>query len=59
MGLIALGNERDRDAVAWAVCRYLDTAPAMRAIGEALYPDWPPGSEDETPLPDKSAQNGE
>ena len=59
MGLIAPGNERDRDAVAWAGCRYLDNAPAVRAIGEALYPDWPEEAEDGTPLPFKRGQNGE
>ncbi len=45
IGLIAPGNGRNAEAVAWAVARYLDTAPAIRAVGEALYPDWPEDDE--------------
>jgi hypothetical protein len=39
MGLIAAGNGRDRDAIVWAVARFLDTAPAVASIGNALYPN--------------------
>lgn len=38
LGLIAPGSDRDREAVAWAVERFLDTVPAVVAIGTALYP---------------------
>ncbi len=41
IGLITAGYRDDLEAVAWAVGRYLDTAAAMQAMGEALYPDWP------------------
>ena len=62
IGLIAPGNGRNPDAVAWAVARYLDTAPAMQAMGEALYPDWPKDEEaegDETASPQNSGKNEE
>ena len=39
MGLVQPGDDQDRAALAWAVERYLDTAPAVQSIGEALYPD--------------------
>src|SRR5437763_16932044 len=39
MGLISTGRGRDKEAVAWAVKRFLDTAPAVQGIGDALYPD--------------------
>ncbi len=39
MGLVPPGHDQDRAALAWAVERYLDTAPAVQGIGEALYPD--------------------
>ncbi len=39
MGLVAPGSHEDRDALTWAVERYLDTAPAVQAIGDALYQD--------------------
>lgn len=38
LGLIAPEMDRDREALAWAVERFLDTAPAIAAIGAALYP---------------------
>lgn len=41
MGLIQHGYDRDPEALRWAVARLLDTAPAIKALGEALYPDWP------------------
>ncbi|MGI4943363.1 MAG: hypothetical protein ACRYHQ_22830 [Janthinobacterium lividum] len=37
MGLIPPGHDRDREAITWAVERFLDTAPAVQAIGDALY----------------------
>jgi hypothetical protein len=39
MGLIEAGREVDREAIAWAVARFLDTAPSVAAIGDALYPE--------------------
>ncbi len=39
MGLIANGYDEDREALAWAVVRFLDSAPAVQAIGDALFPD--------------------
>jgi hypothetical protein len=62
MGLILPGNGYNPKAVAWAVARYLDTAPAMQAMGEALYPHWPPDdaqAERDTVSPAKPVQNGE
>ncbi len=59
LGLIAPGNDRHPEAISWAVARYLDTAPAMRAVGEALYPDWPEEADDDTPLPAYRGQNEE
>ncbi len=38
MGLIDSGMDRDKDAIVWAVERFLDTAPAVQRIGDALYP---------------------
>ncbi len=57
MGLIAPGHDRNPDAISCAVNRYLDTASAMKAIGEALYPDWPEEADDDTPLPGCTGQN--
>lgn len=37
MGLILAGHDQDRAAITWAVERFLDTAPAVQAIGDALY----------------------
>lgn len=37
MGLIDPGMDRDPEALIWAVERFLDTAPAVQAIGDALY----------------------
>jgi hypothetical protein len=57
MGLINAGYDRDPEAVAWAVTRFLNTAPAMQAMGEALYPDWPEDegeAEGETPSPENT-----
>jgi hypothetical protein len=59
MGLIQPGFDRHQEAIGWAVARYLDTAPAMRAIGEALYPDWPEEAEDETPLARDRGDDGD
>lgn len=39
MGLVQHGHDRDRAALIWAVERYLDTAPAVQGIGDALFPD--------------------
>ena len=39
MGLIATGYDEDREALAWAVVRFLDAAPAVQSIGDALYPN--------------------
>lgn len=39
MGLVQPGHDQDPAALTWAVERYLDTAPAVQGIGEALYPD--------------------
>jgi hypothetical protein len=39
MGLIATGHYLDKEAMAWAVQRFLDTAPTVQRIGDALYPD--------------------
>ena len=38
MGLIAPDMDRDVEALICAVERFLDTAPAVQAIGDALYP---------------------
>jgi hypothetical protein len=46
MGLIEPGYDEHPEAIAWAAARYLDTAPAMRKVGEALYPDWPGDAEE-------------
>jgi hypothetical protein len=62
IGLIAPGNGRNSEAVAWAVLRYLDTSPAMQAMGEALYPDWPEDEEEvecDTACADNTVQNEE
>ena len=62
IGLVAPGNSRNPEAIAWAVARYLDTAPAMQAIGEALYPDWPEDEAaegDDTASPQNSGENEE
>jgi hypothetical protein len=37
MGLIEPGCDQDQDELRWAVERYLDTAPAVQGIGDALY----------------------
>jgi len=37
MGLIAADCTQDREAIAWAVARFMDTAPAVASIGTALY----------------------
>ncbi len=37
MGLIPAGHDLDRAAITWAVERFLDTAPAVQAVGDALY----------------------
>ena len=39
MGLIAAGYDENREALAWAVTRFLDAAPAVQEIGDALYPN--------------------
>ena len=39
MGLIAAGFDKDHAALVWAIERYLDTAPAVQGIGDALYRD--------------------
>ena len=39
MGLIDAGFDRDQASLRWAVERYLDTAPAVQGIGDALYRD--------------------
>lgn len=39
MGLIAAGYDENREALAWAVVRFLDAAPAVQSIGDALYPN--------------------
>jgi hypothetical protein len=60
IGLIRAGYDRDPEAVAWAVARFLNTAPAVQAIGEALYPDWPKDddeAESDTPSPENNGQN--
>ncbi len=59
MGLIAAGNERNRDAIAWAVARFLDTAPAVASIGIALYPNVDEffKAEDSNVLPFDSGKN--
>ena len=41
MGLVKPGRDRDQDELRWAVERYLDTAPAVQGIGDALYKDAP------------------
>ena len=54
MGLVAPGCDQDPEALTWAVERYLDTAPAVQGIGDALYKDAAEFSEqavDETPSP--------
>lgn len=52
MGLIPTGKDRDAEALIWAVERFLDIAPAVQGIGDALYrklAEFAPeeGSEDE------------
>ncbi len=37
MGLISAGFDQDRAAITWAVERFMDTAPAVQAVGDALY----------------------
>ncbi len=68
MGLVAAGNDRDRQALIWAVERYLDTARAVQQIGDALYPETDASpvrtgnddeaTEDEMWLPDNNAKTG-
>ena len=60
MGLIQYGYDRDPEALRWAVARLLDTAPAIKAMGEALYPDWPEDdseADDDTVSPQNSGEN--
>jgi hypothetical protein len=57
MGLIAPGHDRNPQAISCAVSRYLDTAPAMHAFGDALYPDWPEETDDDMALPGCSGEN--
>lgn len=40
LGLLNSGGDQDKAALAWAVERYLDTAPSVQGIGDALYRDW-------------------
>jgi hypothetical protein len=56
MGLIPAGHDRDRAAITWAVERFLDTAPAVQAVGDALYRGAaePPEA---TALPEISGEN--
>ena len=37
LALLDVG-ERDRDCIAWAVGRFLDAAPHLSALGDALWP---------------------
>lgn len=39
LGLIGPGMDRDHDAVAWAVERFLGVLPGFQAMGDAIYPD--------------------
>jgi hypothetical protein len=32
------GGERDKDCIAWAVSRFLDAAPHISDLGDALWP---------------------
>lgn len=62
MGLLAPGSHEDRDALTWAVERFLDTAPAVQAIGDALYRDADDftesgEAEDETVSPGNTGEN--
>ena len=43
LALLDTGN-RDKGAIAWAVTRFLETAPHFSAMGDAL---WPEGEEAE------------
>jgi len=67
MGLVKPGYDKDREALTWAVERYLDTAQAVQGIGDALYKgaadftvsDGADDEEiaDETPSPDNNDEN--
>lgn len=60
MGLIGQGDDLDPAAVARAVARVLDAAPAIKLMGQALYPDWPETEEPHvngTASPDNSGEN--
>ena len=37
LALLDVG-ERDKACLAWAVCRFLDAAPHISALGDALWP---------------------
>jgi len=37
LALLDVG-ERDKTCLAWAVCRFLDAAPHISALGDALWP---------------------
>ena len=47
MGLIEPGYDREPEALVWAVERFLNTAPAVLAIGNALFPEVPDAAEPE------------
>jgi hypothetical protein len=32
-------DDRDKASIAWAVSRFLDAAPHLAAIGDALWPE--------------------
>jgi hypothetical protein len=38
LALLDVG-ERDKDCIAWAVSRFLDAAPQVSALGDALWPE--------------------
>lgn len=42
LALLDVG-ERDKDCIAWAIARFLDAAPHLSAVGDAL---WPEGEEE-------------
>jgi hypothetical protein len=49
LALLDVG-ERDRGCIAWAVARFLDAAPHVSALGDALWPESeeaPDGGDDE------------
>ena len=43
LALLDVG-ERDKDCIAWAIGRFLDAAPHLSAMGDALWPEGEEGA---------------